>query len=217
MSFFKGFTHSVKKAVSSTVSAPEHPSDANDPAFEAAVADFNVFHSAVTALDRSLSEYAKHAFELYSSSFSIIHDMSTAITNNDETALRNTFAATRDAHAVLTGEREQQLSQELRDNCAKPVSEELQRHAELNALIQKRRDLGKEQDYYSGKWESLQKEKAAAEQKGKAIDQEKLDRNQAKHDQAVKAFDEANYQAIHQVNACVANKGPPPPHRLRWL
>ena len=208
MSFLNKLTyHNVKKAVSSTVSAPEHPTEAGDPAFEAAYAAFLRFHTAAQSLDNSLSQYSKHFFELFSSSSDIIHSMSNAITNDDDTALRNTFASTRDSHAALTGEREQALSAELRERCLHPVSEELQVHAKLLTLVQQRHDLAKELDYYNGKLQSILKDKAAAEAKGKTFDHDKVERNQKKHSDAVAVFDTVNADCIGQLQAADARKG----------
>ena len=208
MSFLNKLTfHNVKKAVSSVSGTPEHPTEANDASYEAAYADFLRFHTAAQQLDTSLSQYSKHAFELFASSSDIIHSMSAAITNDDDAALRNTFAATRDAHANLTGVEQEALSTELRERCIKPISDELQVHAKLLTMVQQRHDLAKELDYYNGKLDSILKDKAAAEAKGKTFDHEKVERNQKKQTDATGVYTTVNAEVISQLQQAEARKG----------
>ena len=180
MSFLNKLTlHNAKKLVSATTAPTDHPTEAADPGFEAAVADFNTYHESLVAIDRSMGEYSKQFYDLYNSSVSIIDAMAHAISNQDAAVLRTTFANTRTAHDILTSDREATISADLRANCIKPLQDELTLHARLQQSIKQRNDLAKELDYYSGKMGSLLTDKAKTEAKGKPADMEKIERNQA--------------------------------------
>ena len=199
--------HSVKKAVASTTAPSDHPTEQADPAFDAALSEFTVYHQHITALDSSLASYARHYFDLFSSSNEIIVNMSAAITNNDATALRNTFATTRAAHAVLTGEREAELSNRMREDCIRPVADEMAAHQKLLTSIQRRHELARELDYYSGKLDALLKEKQDKDSRGKPVDMDKLERNQKKKDEAVSVYSAVNNEVLSQMHGSIANKG----------
>ena len=136
--------HNAKKLVSATTAPTDHPTEAADPGFETAVTEFNSYHDSLVAIDRSMGEYAKHMFDLFNSSVTIIDAMAHAISNNDAATLRNTFANTRDAHAILTSDREATISADLRANCLKPLQDELALHAKLQQAIKQRGDLARE-------------------------------------------------------------------------
>ena len=208
MSFLNKLTfHNAKKLVSATTAPTDHPTEAADPSFETAVTEFNSYHDSLTAIDRAMSEYAKHMFDLYTSSFTIIDSMSHAISNNDVATLRNTFANTRQSHSILTGDREATISADLRANCIKPLQDELANHAKLQQAIQQRHETARELDYYSGKMDSLLTDKAKTEAKGKAVDMDKLERNQTKKDGAASLYLTLNSEVITQLHATTARKG----------
>ena len=208
MSFLNKLTfHNAKKLVSATTAPTDHPTEAADPSFESAVTDFNSYHDSLTAIDRAMSEYAKHMFDLYNSSFTIIDSMSHAISNNDVATLRNTFAATRQSHSILTSDREATISADLRANCLKPLQDELVNHATLQKSIQQRHETARELDYYSGKMESILSDKAKTEAKGKIVDMEKLERNQKKKDEAAALYLQLNSTVIAELHATIARKG----------
>jgi len=208
MSFLNKLTfHNAKKLVSATTAPSDHPTEAADPGFEAAVGEFNSYHDSLTAIDRSMSEYAKHMYDLYNSSVNIIDAMAHAISNNDAATLRNTFANTRDAHAILTSDREATISADLRANCIKPLQDELTLHTKLQDAIKQRNDLARELDYYSGKMGSLLSDKAKTEAKGKPADTEKIERNQKKKDEASSMYTVVNAEVITQLQATVMRKG----------
>ena len=181
MSFLNKLTlHNAKKLVSSTTAPSEHPTEAADPQFEAAVTEFNSYHDSLVAIDRAMGDYARHMHDLYNSSVTIIDAMAHAISNDDAARLRSTFANTRDAHAILTSDREATISADLRANCLKPLQDELLLHTKLQAAVKQRHDAAREVDYYSGKMDSLLKDKAKSDAHGKPADTEKLERNQKK-------------------------------------
>ena len=208
MSFLNKLTfHNAKKLVSSTTAPSDHPTEAADPGFEAAVAEFNTYHDSLFTIDQSMSEYAKQFYALFNGSVSIIDAMAHAISNNDAATLRNTFANTRDAHSILTSDREATISADLRANCLKPLQDELTLHAKLQQAIKQRSDLAKEVDYYSGKMDSLLTEKQKTEAKGKVADMEKVERNQKKKDEAASMYTVVNAEVIAQLQAAVMRKG----------
>ena len=62
-------------------------------------------------------------------------------------------------------------------------------------------------DYYNGKLDSILKDKAAAEAKGKTFDHEKVDRNQQKRNDALQVYETVNAECIRQLQEAEGRKG----------